>query len=298
MKNKFSFWLSLYSLCFCFYLGIGIAYYYLSPQEKIISPKTVFSEISKEKEILLNNNFQPASSEIDRFYYQSVIPIKKEHLEHLEVYDVYLGENTGMKEVLGWLKYFFPYKKFETHFSYALYNTSDIDNQVSFNFRIKEPPPEKFLLAYFEGGSREGQNDKYTLEDLKNMGNGASHLYFFWSMNKPYSPQPIPFIPENYHLEIIYDKGTNFGGPSYLAIDKIVIKDIQKDKIFGVYPINQKIKEPFVIFNYDFKLKFPFYNYEQEGVLWNTNHIKSLKKIDLYEKRTGQHRTLYYDVDE
>ncbi|WP_238055021.1 hypothetical protein [Candidatus Phytoplasma ziziphi] len=117
-------------------------------------------------------------------------------------------------------------------------------------------------------------------------------------MNKPYSPQPIPFIPENYHLEIIYDKGTNFGGPSYLAIDKIVIKDIQKDKIVGVYPINQKIKEPFVIFNYDFKLKFPFYNYEQEGVLWNTNHIKSLKKIDLYEKRTGQHRTLYYDVDE
>ncbi|KND62723.1 hypothetical protein AlmWB_00690 [Candidatus Phytoplasma phoenicium] len=61
--------------------------------------------------------------------------------------------------------------------------------------------------------------------------------------------------------------------------------------------MNQKIEEPFFIFNYDFALKFPFYNYVTEGVLWNTNHIKSLKKIDLYEQKTKQKRTLYYDVE-
>ncbi|PQP79405.1 hypothetical protein C6B37_01920, partial [Candidatus Phytoplasma phoenicium] len=229
-------------------LGIGITYYYLSPQAKIISQKTVFPEVLKEQNVLLNNNFQPVSSEIDRFYYQSIIPQKKEHLDHLEVYDVFLGENTGMKEVLGWLKYSFPQKTFNHHFSYALYNADEKNNQVSFDFRIKEPPPQNFLLAYFEGGQRDGQNDKYTLDDLKNMGNGASRLYFFWSLNKPYHPQPTPFIPENYHLEIIYDKGTNFGGPSYLFIDKIVVKDLQKEKIVGIYPINQKVEEPFVIF--------------------------------------------------
>lgn len=274
-----------------------VTYYYLSSKEKIISQETLFPKVLKEQNVLLNNNFQPASEEIDRFYYHSIIPQKKEQLDHLEVYDVFLGENTGMKEVLGWLKYSFPQKSFNHHFSYALYNASEEKNQVAFDFRIKEPPPQNFLLAYFEGGTRDGQNDKYTLEDLKNMGNTASHLYFFWSLNKPYHSQPTPFIPENYHLEVIYEKGTNFGGPSYLAIDKIVVKDLQKDKIVGVYPINQKIEEPFIIFNYDFELKFPFYNYTQDGMLWSTNHIKSLKKIDLFEKRTGQKRTLYYDVD-
>ncbi|WAN63484.1 hypothetical protein RS022_06470 [Candidatus Phytoplasma rubi] len=52
--------------------------------------------------MLLNNNLQTDSSEIDRFYYQSIIPQKKEKLEHLKVYDVYLGQNTGTKEVFDW----------------------------------------------------------------------------------------------------------------------------------------------------------------------------------------------------
>ncbi|MDV3174402.1 MAG: hypothetical protein Q8779_02485 [Candidatus Phytoplasma stylosanthis] len=259
------------------------------PSEKV--------KIQREPKQYLSASCQSSSSAIDDFYYQSLLPQKQGQIEELAVYYVYLGENTGMKEAMGWLNYHFPLYHFSHQFSYALYNASDQQKEVNFQFRIKEPPPFHFLLAFFEGGKREGKDDTYTLEDLKQMGNGETALYFFWSLNKPPLPSSFPFLPENYHLEIIYEQGTNFGGPSYLFIDKIIIKDIIKDKVVGVYPINQKIEEPFIIFNYDFELKFPFYNYQSEGYLWSTNHIRSLKKIDLYEKRTGQHRTLYYDVD-
>ncbi|WP_051006258.1 hypothetical protein [Poinsettia branch-inducing phytoplasma] len=261
-------------------------------------------ESIKEETVLLQetqpSSFKPLSSEIDNFYYHSLLLLKEQTYQNTECYNVYLGENTGIKEALGWLKYHFPAKTFEKDFSYALYNASDSTSEpVHFKYRIKEPPPEHFLLAYFAGGTREGKNDTYTLEDLKQRRNGATNLYLFWNKNAPSTPLPDTFLfqPQNYHLEIMYDKGTNFGGPSYFFIDKIVVKEIAKDKIVAIYPINQKIEEPFTIFNYDFELKFPFYNYTQEGMLWNTNHIKSLKKIDLYEKKTGQHRTLYYDVN-
>ncbi|WP_157022364.1 hypothetical protein [Candidatus Phytoplasma phoenicium] len=236
-----------------------------------------------------------ATQPIEDFYYHSLVPVKKEQEGEMVIYDVYLGENTGMKEALGWLKYAFPQKNFQHHFSYALYNQADLD-EVSFDFRLKDPPPH-FLLAYFEAGTREGQDETFSLATLKKQGHGASSLYYFWSQPKPYLPQTTPFRPENYQVDILYDQGTNFGGPSYFFLHKVILKDREKNQVVGVFPMNQKIEEPFFIFNYDFALKFPFYNYVTEGVLWNTNHIKSLKKIDLYEQKTKQKRTLYYDVE-
>ncbi|MGL9687607.1 MAG: hypothetical protein ACQBVK_02345, partial [Candidatus Phytoplasma sp. TWB_XP] len=184
--------------------------------------------------------------------YDKIIPIKEKEINNMKLYNVFLGENSDKKDALGWLHHHFPNKTFKSNFSYALYNNNSLNNEINFQYRIKEPPPKDFLLAYFDEGTRNGANNVYNLEDLTQLGNGASNLYFFWSNNKPYVSESTSFAPENYHLEIIYEKGTNFGGPSYLAIDKIIIKDIQKDKIVAVYPINQKIEEPFYIYNYDF----------------------------------------------
>ncbi|WP_341266700.1 hypothetical protein [Candidatus Phytoplasma fraxini] len=288
--------------CLLFASGFLIACFFFQIANSVKIPLP--QKPQKEKAFLLQepnpSAFKPLSPDIDNFYYHSLLPLKEQTDQKTECYHVYLGENTGMKEVLGWLKYHFSTKTFEKDFSYALYNASDSTSEpVHFKYRIKETPPEHFLLAYFEGGIREGKNDTYTLEDLKKMGNGATHLYCFWNKNAPSNPLQDIFLfqPQNYHLEIIYDQGTNCGGPSYFFIDKIVVKEIAKDKIVAIYPINQKIEEQFTIFNYDFELQFPFYNYTPDGMLWSTNHIKSLKKIDLYEKRTKQKRTLYYDVE-
>ncbi|GLH60822.1 hypothetical protein [Paulownia witches'-broom phytoplasma] len=297
-------------ICFlCVFIGFGFAnIIYQPPKYDFIQPvnstdkNNVFLSVeqssNKNTELKkINSAFKLSSKEIDNYFYDKIIPIKEKEIDNMKCYNVHLGENSNIKDALGWLHYHFPNKNFKSNFSYALYNNNSLNNEIDFQYRIKEPPPKDFLLAYFDGGTRDGKNNLYNLDTLTQMGNGASDLYFFWSNNRPYIPESTSFTPENYHLEIIYDKGTNYGGPSYLAIDKIIIKDIQKDKIVAVYPINQKIEEPFYIHNYDFVLKFPFYNYIQEGMLWSNSHIKSLKKIDLYEKRSGQNRTLYYDVE-
>ncbi|WEK82618.1 MAG: putative secreted protein [Candidatus Phytoplasma pruni] len=296
----------------CFLLGFGLHAQLTSPQiilEENISLLENDNKKVAQEELLKHNNylaniFKPQNEIIKSLFYEQIKPLEETTtMDDMKVYHVYLGQNATMKDALGWLGHYFKDKTFKSTFTYALYNNQINDKMIEFNYRIKEPPPQGFLLAYFEGGTRAGKNDTYTLEDLKQMGQGAKALYYLWATHPPLSNKPndnlpaIPFEPTNYKLEIFYDKGTNFGGPSYLAIDKIALKDIRNQKIVAIYPINQKIEEPFVIFNYDFELKFPYYNYVQEGMIWNTNHIKSLRKIDLYEKRTNQKRTLYYDVE-
>ncbi len=40
--------------------------------------------------------------------------------------------------------------------------------------------PRNLLGVFFDNGTRDDEDDKYTLEDLKNMGNGAQNMYIFW----------------------------------------------------------------------------------------------------------------------
>ncbi|WCA22376.1 hypothetical protein [Candidatus Phytoplasma oryzae] len=214
-----------------------------------------------------------------------------------QVYHLCLGEKAKMQDALTWLKQHFPDKEFVLkHFSYGLYNYTDAEKMISFEDRLREPLPAGFLLAYLKGGTRIGASNIYTLNQLINQNKHQSTLYLFWKKD-PLQANPFPFSPDNYHLEINYDQGTHFGGNSYIAINQIIFRHKHNQEVIASYPMNIKIEEPFVIFNYDFQLRFPFYNYQKEGVLWDTNHIKSLRKIELYEKRTGQSRTLYYDVE-
>ncbi|KOR75221.1 hypothetical protein CPX_001819, partial [Candidatus Phytoplasma pruni] len=91
-------------------------------------PKTCLhlpvSESVKVKNILAKKpnprSFKPLSPQIDNFYYHSLLPLKEQTYQNTECYNVYLGENTGIQEALGWLKYHFPAKTFEKDFSYAL----------------------------------------------------------------------------------------------------------------------------------------------------------------------------------
>ncbi|MEC4559301.1 MAG: hypothetical protein U9532_04030 ['Conium maculatum' witches'-broom phytoplasma] len=296
----------------CLLLGFSLHAYLTTPQlilEKNVSLQETNKKTVAQEELLKHNNslsnlLKPQNETINSLFYDQIKPLEETTtMADMKVYHVYLGQNATMKDALGWLGHHFKDKTFKSTFTYALYNDKDNESLVEFDYRIKEPPPQGFLLAYFAGGQRVGTNNAFTLEKLKQMGQGAKALYYLWTTHPPLSSETdphlptIPFEPANYELEIFYDKGTNFGGPSYLAIDKIALKDIRNQQIVAIYPINQKIEEPFVIFNYDFELKFPYYNYIQEGVLWNTNHIKSLRKIDLYEKRTKQKRTLYYDAE-
>ncbi|MGE9276290.1 MAG: SVM family protein [Candidatus Phytoplasma pruni] len=46
-------------------------------------------------------------------------------------------------------------------------------------WKIKNPP-RNLLGVFFDNGTRDDEDDKYTLEDLKNMGNGAQNMYIFW----------------------------------------------------------------------------------------------------------------------
>ncbi|GLH60992.1 hypothetical protein [Paulownia witches'-broom phytoplasma] len=74
----------------------------------------------------------------------------------------------------------FPQQKtFKSNFSYALYNNNSLNNEINFQYRIKEQPPKDFLLVYFDGGTRNGTNNVYNLDNLTQLGNGASNLYFF-----------------------------------------------------------------------------------------------------------------------
>ncbi|MEC4558616.1 MAG: hypothetical protein U9532_00255 ['Conium maculatum' witches'-broom phytoplasma] len=266
----------------CLLLGFSLHAYLTTPQlilEKNVSLQETNKKTVAQEELLKHNNslsnlLKPQNETINSLFYDQIKPLEETTtMVDMKFYHVYLGQNATMKDALGWLGHHFKDKIFKSTFTYALYNDKDNESLVEFDYRIKEPPPQGFLLAYFAGGQRVGTNNAFTLEKLKQMGQGAKALYYFWTTHPPLSSETdphlptIPFEPSNYELEIFYDKGTNFGGPSYLAIDKIALKDIRNQQIVAIYPINQKIEEPFVIFNYDFELQFPYYNYIQEGVI-------------------------------
>ncbi|MEC4559050.1 MAG: effector protein ['Conium maculatum' witches'-broom phytoplasma] len=70
---------------------------------------------------------------------------------------------------------------FQKYFDYTqeqpCYN-ADLD-QFSIVWKIKDPLPN-LLGVFFDNGTRFDEDNKYTLEELKNMGNGAKNMYIFW----------------------------------------------------------------------------------------------------------------------
>ncbi|WP_034172309.1 SVM family protein [Chrysanthemum yellows phytoplasma] len=46
-------------------------------------------------------------------------------------------------------------------------------------WKIKNPP-HNLLGVFFDNGTRDDEDDKYILKELKQMGNGAKNMYIFW----------------------------------------------------------------------------------------------------------------------
>ncbi|NWN45645.1 hypothetical protein [Candidatus Phytoplasma pruni] len=72
---------------------------------------------------------------------------------------------------------------------HQIFNDSQMDEVIANNRffdkkDLKTDDSNQDLIAvYFNGGTREekkSDNQKYTLEELKNLGNGASKMYIFW----------------------------------------------------------------------------------------------------------------------
>ncbi|GLH60543.1 SVM family protein [Paulownia witches'-broom phytoplasma] len=76
------------------------------------------------------------------------------------------------------IKYFQPFSQyFDFTISGPCYNGNIATSAIM--WKIKNPP-HNLLGVYFDNGTKDDEDDKYTLEDLKQMGNGASNMYIFW----------------------------------------------------------------------------------------------------------------------
>ncbi|WP_349402056.1 SAP05-like protein [Candidatus Phytoplasma solani] len=72
---------------------------------------------------------------------------------------------------------------------YPCYNGTNTQHELSWMIKppyywIIQQKPVKLLCVVFDKGIRDKMDDKYTLEDLIQMGNGASNMYIFW-LKKP-----------------------------------------------------------------------------------------------------------------
>ncbi|MFB5029568.1 MAG: hypothetical protein WJU30_00101 [Candidatus Phytoplasma pruni] len=76
------------------------------------------------------------------------------------------------------IKYFQPFSQyFDFKISVPCYNGNIAEFAIM--WKIKNPP-RNLLGVFFDNGTRDDEDDKYTLEDLKQMGNGAKNMYIFW----------------------------------------------------------------------------------------------------------------------
>ncbi len=256
-----------------------------SPQDQKI--------IDLKKQILMLENEKYKTKELDEQFNDQIKPQLESQIQGMNIYNVYLGKTSDKDIALEWLRKNFSNQNYQINFSYGLYNSQIIQSTVFFDSRIKEPPPQNLLLVYFDGGTRDKANNCYSLEALKTLGNGAQNMYILWQDETPFNDKN--FIQNNFCTDLIYEKGSFLGGPSYLDVQHIALKNINTKEIIAIFPVKYRIEVPYSLDGLDLELKFPFYNYKIEGLLSNT-HIKSLRKINVYSKHTGTSKTLYYKI--
>ncbi len=265
-------------------------------KRKMMQKKLVYQNqkiIDLKEQILILENEKNKPKELDKQFSDQIKPQLESQIQGMNIYNVYLGKKSDKDVALEWLRKNFSNQHYQINFSYGLYNSQIIQSTVFFNSRIKEPPPQNLLLVYFDGGTRDKANNCYSLEALKNLGNGAQNMYIFWQDENPFNDKN--FIQNNFCTDLIYEKGSFLGGPSYLNVKHIALKNINTNEIIATFPVKCQIEVPCSLDGLDLELKFPFYNYKIEGLLSNT-HIKSLRKIDVYSKHTGQSKTLHYKI--
>ncbi|MGM1458962.1 MAG: effector protein [Columbia Basin potato purple top phytoplasma] len=73
------------------------------------------------------------------------------------------------------------HETFKQYFDFTLTDPRYNGNIEEFAmiWKIKNPP-RNLLGVFFDNGTRDDEDDKYILEELKQMGNGAKNMYIFW----------------------------------------------------------------------------------------------------------------------
>ncbi|AYJ01296.1 effector protein [Candidatus Phytoplasma ziziphi] len=73
------------------------------------------------------------------------------------------------------------FQPFSQYFDFTLTGPRYNGNIAEFAmiWKIKNPP-HNLLGVFFDNSTRDDEDDKYTLEELKQMGNGAESMYIFW----------------------------------------------------------------------------------------------------------------------
>ncbi|BAD04603.1 MAG: putative secreted protein, SAP05-like [Candidatus Phytoplasma asteris] len=73
------------------------------------------------------------------------------------------------------------FQPFSQYFDFTLTGPRYNGNiaQFAMIWKIKNPP-HNLLGVFFDNNTRDDEDDKYTLEELKQMGNGAKNMYIFW----------------------------------------------------------------------------------------------------------------------
>ncbi|ABC65550.1 conserved hypothetical protein [Aster yellows witches'-broom phytoplasma AYWB] len=265
-------------------------------KRKMMQKKLVYQNqkiIDLKEKILILENEKNKPKELEKQFSEQIKPQLESQIQGMNIYNVYLGKKSDKDMALGWLRKNFSNQHYQINFSYGLYNSQIIQSTVFFDSRIKEPPPKNLLLVYFDGGTRDKANNCYSLEALKTLGNGAQNMYILWQDENPFNDKN--FIQNNFCTDLIYEKGSFLGGPSYLNVKHISLKKINTNEIIATFPVECQIEVPCSLDGLNLELKFPFYNYKTEGLFSNT-HIKSLRKINVYSKHTGQSKTLYYKI--
>ncbi|WAN63557.1 SVM family protein, predicted signal peptide [Candidatus Phytoplasma rubi] len=73
------------------------------------------------------------------------------------------------------------HETFKQYFDFTLTGPCYNGNITEFAmiWKIKNPP-RSLLGVFFDNGTRDDEDDKYILEELKQMGNEAKNMYIFW----------------------------------------------------------------------------------------------------------------------
>ncbi|WP_026052456.1 hypothetical protein [Italian clover phyllody phytoplasma] len=73
------------------------------------------------------------------------------------------------------------HETFKKYFDFTLTSPCYNGNIAEFSIMWKiKNSPRNLLGVFFDDGIRDDEDNKYTLEDLKQMGNGAKNMYIFW----------------------------------------------------------------------------------------------------------------------
>ncbi|MDV3144790.1 MAG: hypothetical protein Q8739_02155 [Candidatus Phytoplasma australasiaticum] len=191
-----------------------------------------------------------------------VIAINKDEYmndqDNMKIHDIHL-ENT--EDILQHLINKNCYESF-SYFAleYPCYNGQNVKYDLI--WKIKNPPFKqlgtneyKLMCVLFDKGERDKKDDIYSLEDLKQMSNGASNMYIFWVKNKFLDPNDKKNVQN-------------------LIFNRLELEFKQKQ-------IKEKIKEINELLNYLSQEEKKFSNLENDFKLQIQSLLKDKKSLEV-----------------